>query len=88
MPNELAQAALEAVVTHQERRSDDVIALGTNGNADGVIVGEYVGESPKAADPVEGRSAQCDGGAETRLPTEEDRGDCVRQELRVDGERG
>ena len=64
------------------------IALGAHRDPDGVIVGERVGERAEAADAIEYRAPQRDGGAAARLrQTEADRGDGLRQELRVDGER-
>ena len=64
MPHELAQTVLEAAVADQERRGDDIVAGGSHGNADRIIVGELVGESGKAADPFERGAPHRDRGAE------------------------
>src|SRR6516164_11666571 len=88
LSHQLMQACLEATVSDQERRGHDLIALSANRDADGVIVGERVGEGAEAADAIEYRPPQRDGGATARLrQAETDRGDGLREELRVDGER-
>ncbi len=67
MPHELAQTVLEAAVADQERRGDDIVAGGPHGNADRIIVGEFVGESGKAANSFEHGAPHCYCGAEAWL---------------------
>ena len=88
LSHQLVQARLEATVPDQERRGDDLVALGANRNTDSVIVGQRIGQRAEAADAIEHRPPQRDGGATARLrQAETDRGDGLRKELRVDGER-
>ena len=88
MPNELAQTGLEADMTDQEWRNDDVIAGGPDRHTDRVIVGKFIGEVAEAADLFKHRSPHCDGGPEAGLRGLEGQSDNrLRQKMRVDGKR-